>query len=85
MKYINIECQRFSVAHRYAREDSGIEMVVEIDQFGVIRQFTAKEIVEAFDIGGLLDEIGLLICLEHFTEPNGMTIEDFKAIMERAK
>jgi len=86
MKYINIECQSFNVASSSnSREDNHIEVVVWVDHGDVIRQFSAKEIVGSFDIGGLLDEIGMSICLDHFAGSGGLTVEDFKSMLELAK
>lgn len=85
MKYINIECSRFSCASSsYCREDHHIELVVDVDQGDVINQFTAKEIVDSFDIGSLLDEIGVLIALEHYAGHGNITMEDFRDILERS-
>ena len=85
MKYFNIECQRFSVENSSSCEESHIELVVEADESDVLGQFTTEEIVGNYDLGAILDEIGLLIALEHFAGIGGMTVEDFKMILERAK
>lgn len=86
MKSINIECSRFSCASSSRdREDHHIELMVEVDEHEVISQFSAKEIVSAAGASRLLDEISLLIALEHYAGTGGMTVEDFKAILERAK
>jgi len=86
MKYLNIESDRFSCASSsHTREDHHIELVVEVDQSAVINQFTAKEIVSSFDIGSLLDEIGMSIALEHYAGLGNITMEDFRSILERAK
>ena len=86
MKYINIECARVSCASSsHYREDHHIELVVEVDEGEVINQFTAKEIISSFDIGSLLDEIGMSIALEHYAGPGNITMEDFRNILERAK
>lgn len=86
MKYINIECARFSCASSsHDRQDDHIELVVEVDEYQTIKQFTAKEVIAVSEIGPLLDEIGLALCLEHFCGEHGMTMDDFKAIIARAK
>lgn len=86
MKYINIECERFSCASSsHDRETHHIELVVEVDEYNVIRQFTAKEVVAVSSIGDLLNEVGLALCLEHFCGESGMTMEDFKSIIARAQ
>lgn len=66
MKYLNIECQRFSVAQNSNYQENRIEIAVEADQKEVIGQFSAKEIVEHFHYPDLLSEIGFEMCLEHF-------------------
>lgn len=86
MKYINIECARFSCASSsHDREDHHIELVVEVDQSAVINQFSVKDIVSSFDIGSLLNEIGVSIALEHYAGHGSITMEDFRSILERSK
>ena len=88
MKVLNIPCEKFSVIMESSpvdQRDQWVEVIVATEESNVINQFTAKEIVECFDCGSLLDEIGMLIALEHFARPGGVSMQDFRDILDRAK
>lgn len=88
MKTLNIPCDKFSVimeSSEVDQRDQWIEVIALTDTQKILSQFSAKEIVEYCDIGSLLDEIGMLVALDHYAAPGYITMEDFKAILERAK
>lgn len=88
MKVLNIPCEKFSVIMESSpvdQREQWVEVIVATDESKVIGQFSAKEIVACLGPGSLLDEIGMLICLDHFAGPGGLAVDDFKAMLERAK